>query len=94
MSERTRIDYDALVAPIEQAATAAEARSAVWAALRLIKHHYGDLDAVAVIDAAVWTAGLSEGFRANAVKVSLDPCVWHHEDYRVISSGVGAAVCL
>ena len=69
------IDLDALLQPIELARTPAEARSAMWAVLKQVRHSAWDTDAnsrqvfrniLAAIDAVAWCAGLTEGFRANA----------------------------
>jgi hypothetical protein len=67
------IDFDALVAPIEMAQSHAEARSAVWAALRQVKASMDcasadeKLDTLSVIDACAWTAGVSVAFRGTAL---------------------------
>jgi hypothetical protein len=69
-------DYDALVAPIEQAADSRTRHSAVWDALRDIRGEYNHWNRVAAIDAAAWAAGVSARFRANAVRAMLDSAVW------------------
>jgi hypothetical protein len=71
------VDYDALVLPIEQAADMKAARSAVWDALRTVRFRWNDWDAIAVIDAAAWTRGISQRFRKHAVTAMLDASVWN-----------------
>lgn len=70
------IDLDALLQPIELAETPAQARSAVWAALRVVKSAAdcasteAKLDVLAAVDACAWAHGLSLAFRSDALALT------------------------
>jgi hypothetical protein len=70
-------DWDALVAPIESAATPARARSAVWTVLRGLRSHHWRLNVpdqrqeylniMQLVDSCSWAAGLTREFREHAL---------------------------